>query len=100
MKMLWTWGGKFFGYRDGDCLWTQQGNHVGRFDGNNIYDADGHYIGEVMDNERLIYDLSKSNQSSYGFNPFMNRVSIVPYVDYVGNVMYLGYKDFDYKQYV
>jgi hypothetical protein len=34
---LWTWGGTYFGHRDGDDLWTHSGRHVGRFHGDELY---------------------------------------------------------------
>jgi len=30
---LWTWGGTYFGHREGDELWTYDGRLVGRFVG-------------------------------------------------------------------
>ncbi len=58
MQSLWTWGGTFFGYHDGDELWTYQGRHVGRFDRDEVYGADGRYLGELR-NDRLITNRSK-----------------------------------------
>jgi hypothetical protein len=43
---LWTWGGTYFGYRDGDSLWTHDGRKVGRFYGNEVFGPDGKYLGE------------------------------------------------------
>jgi hypothetical protein len=59
MTWLWTWGGKCFGYRDGDDLWTYDGQHVGRFHGDEIYGRDGRYLGEVMNESRLITNKAK-----------------------------------------
>ena len=94
MKNLWTWGGAFFGYRDGDNLWTHNGRHVGRFNGEEIYSQDGSYLGEIKSDHRLITNLNKKSRRNSGFAPYGNRVGIVPYVDYVGYVMYIGYEDF------
>ena len=33
MDWLWNWGGKCFGYREGDSLFTYFGKEIGRFDG-------------------------------------------------------------------
>jgi hypothetical protein len=35
-EWFWTWGGKCFGYRDGNDLWIHDGHHVGRFDGDEV----------------------------------------------------------------
>ena len=45
MDWLWTWGGRCFGYRDGDDLWTYDGRHVGRFHDDEVYAPDGQYLG-------------------------------------------------------
>jgi hypothetical protein len=91
MKLLWTWGGKFFGYREDNSLWTHNGRHVGQFAEDEVYDPSGNYIGEIMNGDRLITCLSKKSWRSGSFVPYMKRVGIVPYVDYVGYVMYAGY---------
>ena len=60
MKWLWTWGGKCFGYKDGENLWTYSGKHVGKFSGDEIYDKNGHYLG-VLINDKLITNKSKKS---------------------------------------
>ena len=94
MKHLWTWGGTFFGYRDGDSLWTHDGRHVGQFHDEEVYGPDGHYLGEIEGDNRLITRLSKKSRRRGGFTPYGNRVSMVPYVGHVGYAMYAGYEDF------
>lgn len=89
---LWTWGGTFFGYRDGDDLFIHGGKHAGRFRGDAVYDSSGWYLGEIK-RGRLARSTSKS-RSGPGFMPRVSRVGIVPSVDYVGNVMLAGYEDF------
>ncbi|MFC1984322.1 hypothetical protein ACFLVO_04870 [Chloroflexota bacterium] len=37
MEWFWTWGGRYFGYRDGDNLWTYDGKHIGHFRDDEIY---------------------------------------------------------------
>jgi hypothetical protein len=90
---LWTWGGKYFGYRDGNDLWTHSGSHVGRFDGDEVYGPDGRYLGEIKSG-KLISRLSSQNRRRGGFAPYASHVGHVPYVDHVGTVMYAGYEDF------
>ena|SRR6266568_603635 len=93
MQHLWTWGGKYFGYRDGNDLWTHSGKHVGRFQGDEVFGSDGRYLGE-LNSGKLIRSRSKAGHRSSSFAPFANRVGIVPYVTHVGTVMYAGYEEF------
>lgn len=53
MIRIWTWEGKYFGYRRRDDLFTLTGKHVGRFRGEELFDLAGMYLGEVQD-DRLI----------------------------------------------
>ena len=94
MEWLWTWGGRCFGYRDGDDLWTYDGRHVGRFRGDEVYGSDGRYLGEVSSRNRLITDKRKKSWRKATFLPYARRIAYVKYVDYVGYVMYAGYEDF------
>jgi len=91
---LWTWGGRYFGYREGDDLWHHEGNHVGQFEGDEIFSADGRYLGEVRSGNRLIVNCSKKGRIGRSFSSRLSRVAVVPYVDYVGNIMVAGYEDF------
>ena len=91
---LWTWGGTYFGYRDGDNLWTHDGRHVGRFHGDEVYASDGQYLGELRNSNRLITNTGNRSHRRAGFTPRAGRVGRVPYVDYVGYVMYVGHEDF------
>src|ERR1700730_906464 len=81
---LWTWGGAYFGYREGDDLWTHTGQHVGHFHGDEVYGLDGRYLGEIMSDNRLITNDAKSSQRESSFTPYANRAARVPYVNYVG----------------
>lgn len=94
MEHVWTWGGKYFGYFEGEDLWTHDGRHVGKRNGNDIYGSRGQYLGEVMNDNRLITNKSKTHSTGYSFTPWARRVGVVPFVGYVGYVMYAGYEDF------
>lgn len=98
MKPLWTWGGKFFGHRDGDNLWTHNGKHVGRFHNNEVYGPDGQYLGEVKIDDRLITCVGKKSWRRGSFTPEARRVGIEPCAGYAGYVMYAGYDDFSVPQ--
>lgn len=94
LNWLWTWSGKFFGYRNGDDLWTYDGKHVGRFRGDVIYNCHGHYLGEIKNDTRLIRRKNKSSSSSCSFTPKAKRMAYIKRVDYTGYVMLAGYEDF------
>lgn len=90
---LYTWGGKYFGKREGDNLWTHDGRHVGSFRGDEVYDSGGRYIGELKDG-KLITDRSKTGKSAQSHVPHAGRVGHVPSIDQVGRVLPAGYDDF------
>ncbi len=94
MTPMWTWGGIYFGYREGVELWTYDGKHIGRFQEDEVYSPNGSYLGEVMNGNRLIVSLQKSHKRSYSFAPYANRTPYIPYMNYIGYMMYVGYEDF------
>lgn len=94
MNWLWTWGGKSFGYRDGDDLWTSSGGHVGRFNGDVVYGPNGHYLGEVMQDNRLITHPGKRSHRGSSFGTYGRRVGMIPFAAFIGFVMLAGYEDF------
>jgi hypothetical protein len=93
MEWLWTWGGKFFGYIDGDDLWSHDGKHVGRFDGDNIFGPDGAYLGEIRDG-RLITNTSRRSIGRATFVRYGRRASYAKQADCMGYAMPAGYCDF------
>ena len=94
MQWLWTWGGRFFGYREGDVLRTYDGRHVGRFEGNEVYDRHGHYLGEIIREEnRLIRNRSKAKRTS-SFTPVAKASPAKKLVDFGEFTPFEGYEDF------
>ena len=93
MERMFIWGGRSFGYKDGENLWTYSGKHVGRFHGDEVYGPDGRYLGELK-NDKLKAMTSKKSRRKSAFNPRMNRMGRVKTVNRVGNVMLVGYEDF------
>ena len=93
MQNLWTWGGVYFGYREGELLFNYRGRCVGRFCGDEVYGRRGEYLGEIMSDDRLITNKSKKSWRS-GPAPRAHRGAVAPFVNYVGYVMYAGYEDF------
>ncbi len=94
MDWLWTWKGRCFGYRNGDNLWTYNGRHVGRFAGDEVYGPDGKYLGEVRSRNRLITNRIKKSRRRSRFRPLHQRMGYVKRVNFVGNVMLVGYEEF------
>jgi hypothetical protein len=93
MKHVWTWGGAYFGYIDGDRLFAHSGTQAGQLDGDDIFGTDGQYLGEVTSDDRLITDLSKQSNARAAFAP--TKVgSVLPFINYVGYAMYDGHEDF------
>jgi hypothetical protein len=93
VKWLWTWDGKFFGYKDGDDIWTYKGKHIGKLDGTEIYDASGKYLGEII-SDRLITCITKKNYQGFGYKPYGQRARVLKNVDYAGYAMFAGYEAF------
>ena len=93
MDKLWTWKGKFFGYKENNRLWTHSGENIGKFYGNEVYGVDGHYLGELI-NGLLITKKKKKNRRKAGFRPETGRTGIVKSINQVGRVMLAGYEDF------
>lgn len=91
---LWTWGGKYFGFRDGDDLRTHFGKHAGRFFGDEVYSSKGKYLGELRNKKFLITNRGKSH---YAKAPFSRRGDMGSYGsmgDYGAHGMLGGYEDF------
>jgi hypothetical protein len=94
MEWLWTWGGKCFGYREGDHLWTYSGKHAGFFHGDEVYGPDGWYLGEIKQANRLVTDRSKYGWSKPPFSRAIDRLACPRYGDYPGLTLYFNHRDF------
>jgi CheY-like chemotaxis protein len=91
---LWTWGGEYFGFRDGAELWTYEGVHVGRFRRDNeIFRPNGMYMGDLL-NGRLIVDWHKTARRASSFTPFERRSGRDKFADREPFDMQIGFKDF------
>ena len=93
MKLMWNWGGKFFGYTHNEHLFTHRGKCVGRIHDEHIYGKAGEYLGEIMSENRLITHKGKINWRGPRAVNYRGG-AIARYVAYVGYVMYVGHKDF------
>lgn len=93
MDNVWTWKGKYFGYLRDDRLFTHNGRSAGILSNGNIFDRNGRYIGELRGSNRLITHKQKKNlrgpKASLSVGTSRARC-----VNYVGNVMLVGYEDF------
>ncbi|MGC9404344.1 4-fold beta flower protein [Vibrio genomosp. F10] len=94
MKSVWTWGGKSFGYIDGEDLWTNQGKHIAKLVEGEIYGPEGQYLGELMDHERLIFSQAKKALLSSPFKPYADQAPIKPCTDFASYAMFNGYEEF------
>jgi hypothetical protein len=103
MDWMWTRGGTFFGYREGDDLWTGDGRHVGRFHGVEIYGPGGNYLGELKGSGLLVRNKAKISKRRSGFKPHLYRCGDIKpsaqagfgqHSGRVGLVMYGNYEDF------
>ncbi len=91
MEYLWTWSGRFFGYRQGDNLFSKSGRCVGRFSGDEVYGTTGKYLGELI-NDRLITNSAK--RSWMGDSAPNTTGGIVSSARSTGYAMYAGHEDF------
>ncbi len=94
MKRVWTWGGIFFGYLEGENLWTYDGRHVGKARRDVIYGIDGHYLGELKQGNRLITQVGKQTQSIPAFIPYTTRPPTTRYESVAGYPMPADHEDF------
>ena len=94
MNCVWTWGGIFFGYLEGENVWTYDGKHVGKLRCNVIFGADGRYLGELKNGNRLIVQVGEQRPSIPAFIPYTKRPPATRYADAAGNSMLDGHEDF------
>ncbi len=94
MEHLWTWGGKYFGYRRDNELWTYKGKHIGNFIGDENFNRDGRYLGEIRNDSYLIICESKKNKRGISFTPHGKRGAIGKMGNYGSHGSLGGYHDF------
>jgi len=90
---LWTWGGDYFGFRDGVNLWTYDGRHVGRFRRDEVFRKDGSYMGDLM-HGRLVIEWHKTGRRASSFSPSDNRGGHRHFSEREPFDMLDGFKDF------
>src|SRR4051812_44051218 len=83
-ERMWTWGGEFVGYRDGDRLWSHRGDCIGAFRDDEVFDRDGRYLGELRGSDRLIRKRGKDGRRGPRPGSPASRVAIVKSVNKVG----------------
>ncbi len=94
MNLVWTWGGIFFGYLEGENLWTCDGKHVGKLRRGTIFGADGRYLGELKSGNRLIRQVGEQTQSIPAFIPYTTRLPITRYAIAAPYPIPAGHEDF------
>ncbi len=74
---LWSWSGKYIGYRRDNQLFSKNHLHVGRFVDNEVYSIDGNYLGELQFGRLVRFDEHKDKVvssirrvESWGPRPF------------------------------
>jgi hypothetical protein len=92
MEWLYNWGGRSFGYKDGNNLYAHDGRNVGKFTNGEIFGPDGHYLGELM-NSRLIANISKKKKRGNQFTP-VNQIEHINHINFADTIMLAGYEDF------
>lgn len=91
MTNYWAWGGKYIGFREGDYLYSKKGTPIGYIKENEVFAFDGKYLCDIM-NDRLIVKNGKCVVGGGRARPC--RMCGTSIVNYVGYVMYVGYRDF------
>ena len=94
MNFVWTWGGIYFGYLEGENLWTCEGKHVGKLRRDAIFGADGRYLGEMRNGNRLITQIGEQTRSIPAFTPYTTRLPGTRYASAACHPMPAGYEDF------
>jgi hypothetical protein len=64
-----NWGGKYFGWIEGDDLFTRDGHHVGCLHRNEVFAKTGRYLGEIKDNRLITNIAKKQNKKRLPFLP-------------------------------
>jgi len=91
---LWTWKGKYFGYKAGQQLWAYDGRHVGIFVNEEVYGQDGLYLGEIYKG-RLVRNKNKLTQKNEPFIPDNITIKIRKFNDISSMmVMFEDFEDF------
>ncbi len=93
MVRLWTWGGVWFGYREGRELWTHDGRHVGRFVADVVYGPFGRYLGEMRGGRLITRRASKASRVN-AFVAQAPHVATLGHVDLIALPLLAGYEDF------
>jgi hypothetical protein len=73
MNCVWTWGGSFFGYLEGENLWTYDGKHIGKLRRGVIFGPNGRYLGELRDGNRLIIQTGAEQAPIPAYVPYTSR---------------------------
>lgn len=92
-KMIhyWAWGGKYIGFRIGECLYSPKGRPIGYFTNKDVHDFDGEYLCEIKEG-RLIVKTDKCDVGDVKIKPYKKCGAFN--VDLVALAMPAGYQDF------
>jgi len=98
MERFWSWSGKYIGVRQGSYLVSCNGDVIGKFWGNELYSSEGDYMCEIMRENRLIRNLTKTSQHRTLFSRYIRGTINQRYRDYAPYPMTVGYEDFVYEE--
>ena len=93
MESLWTWDGRYFGYREEDNLWTYSGIHIGRFEGISVFYRDGRYLGALVGSRLIVKTLDRTLRSQ-PFAPQRERKRISALAAVLALPLDPGFEDF------
>ncbi len=94
MNLVWTWGGLFFGYLEGENLWTCEGKHIGKLRHEVVYGPDGRYLGELKQGSRLLRQIGPQPQCIPAFTPYATRPPGTRYPCITGSPLPADHEDF------
>ncbi len=91
---IWSWSGRYIGYRSSDSLFSFAGAKIGYFsEGEELYGPDGAYLGEIRSENRLIRNLAKTRWTRRSFVPEIMKAA-PPQADLISKPMLAGFEDF------
>ncbi len=95
MQYMFTWSVRYFGFIQNNRLFTRDSHYVGWIEDNgSVWLADGEYAGEVVDENYILRQTSRTKPVSRvpRVTP-VSPVGPVPPVDRVGRIDRIGYVD-------
>jgi hypothetical protein len=93
MEDLWSWTGKYIGYKEGENVWSADGKYLGKLLDEELFAPDGHYLGEICEG-RLLVDRDKNYTNVAPFERHSDRSSPGVRSERANYSLPYGYEDF------